>query len=62
MDGMNVLNKIEQQPTGERDRPEQPIKVVSCGEISQGKTNGVVENGKHEYHTEFMRIALFVLN
>ena len=46
VDGMDVLNKIEQCPTGERDRPDKPIKVLSSGEVSRGKSNGVIENGK----------------
>lgn len=46
VEGMDVLNKIEQQPTGERDRPELTIKISSCGEISRGgKSNGTADNG-----------------
>lgn len=45
VEGMDVLNKIEQQPTGDRDRPEQTIKIASCGELSRGKSNGMADNG-----------------
>jgi cyclophilin family peptidyl-prolyl cis-trans isomerase len=46
VDGMDILSKIEQCPTGVRDRPEKPIKVSSSGEVSREKSNGVSENGK----------------
>eukprot|EP00249_Psilotum_nudum_P024978 c29338_g1_i9 orf=1511-3433(+) len=42
IEGMDVLKKIEQQPTGPRDKPERTIKIVNCGEALVGKDNGVI--------------------
>eukprot|EP00249_Psilotum_nudum_P024974 c29338_g1_i2 orf=370-2676(+) len=42
VEGMDVLKKIEHQPTGPRDKPEKTIKIVNCGEVLAGKDNGVV--------------------
>ncbi|CAM6047023.1 unnamed protein product [Sphagnum compactum] len=46
MEGLDVLKKIEAVPTtGQRDKPELPIKIVSCGEAPQGKDNGATVAG-----------------
>ncbi|KAG6558247.1 hypothetical protein Mapa_000430 [Marchantia paleacea] len=60
VEGLDVLKKIETQPTGQRSIPEVPIKIANCGEILQGKDTGVpasdaekkkvkkVKGGKHD--------------
>ncbi|CAK9873997.1 unnamed protein product [Sphagnum jensenii] len=46
MEGLDVLKKIEAVPTtGQRDKPELPIKIVGCGEAPQGKDNGITVAG-----------------
>jgi cyclophilin family peptidyl-prolyl cis-trans isomerase len=49
LEGLDVLKKIEAVPTtGQRDKPELPIKIVGCGEAPQGKDNGVTVAGAGE--------------
>lgn len=43
VEGMDILKTIENVPTsGQRNKPDVPIKIVDCGEALQGKDNSVV--------------------
>ncbi|KAJ7537416.1 hypothetical protein O6H91_11G005100 [Diphasiastrum complanatum] len=48
VEGMDVLRRIEQQPiSGSKHKPDLPIKIVNCGELSHGKDNGTTaEKGR----------------
>jgi hypothetical protein len=49
VEGLDILKKIEAVPTsGQRNKPDEPIKIVDCGEVLRGKENGVisVKDGK----------------
>ena len=43
VEGLDILKKIEAVPTsGQRNKPDVPVKIVDCGELPHGKENGVV--------------------
>lgn len=43
VEGLSILKKIEAVPTsGQRNKPDVPIKIVDCGEMLHRKENGVV--------------------
>ena len=35
VEGLDVVRKIENVPTGSNDRPEQSVKIVDCGELQE---------------------------
>ncbi|TPX65861.1 hypothetical protein SpCBS45565_g04865 [Spizellomyces sp. 'palustris'] len=39
--GMNIVRRIENLPTKEQDRPEEPVIIADCGEIAEGADDGV---------------------
>lgn len=46
VDGLDLLKRIEAVPTsGQRNKPEETIKISNCGEVAKGKDNGVVSAG-----------------
>lgn len=49
VEGLDILKKIEAVPSsGQRNKPDVPIKIVDCGEVLRDKDNGSVpeKNGK----------------
>lgn len=50
VEGLKILKKIEAVPTSgpPRNKPNVPVKIVDCGEVTPGKENGggAVKEGK----------------
>ncbi|KAJ7559996.1 hypothetical protein O6H91_04G110400 [Diphasiastrum complanatum] len=57
VEGLDVLKRIEQQPTsGSKHKPDVPIKIVNCGELSHGKdnrTSGDIKKGRKKKSGKF---------
>ena len=41
--GWDVLNAIENQPTGANDKPIKPIKIANCGQVTKDEDEAEVE-------------------